>query len=39
MTYNELLQQKEWWVKCNEILSRDHYTCRDGEGVILNDTF
>jgi len=29
MTYNELLQQKEWWVKCNEILSRDHYTCKD----------
>lgn len=29
MTYNELLQQKEWWSKCNEILSRDHYTCKD----------
>ena len=29
MTYNELLQQKEWWTKCNEILSRDHYTCRN----------
>lgn len=29
MTYNELLNQKEWWGKCNEILSRDHYTCRD----------
>lgn len=29
MTYNELLQQKEWWQKCNEILSRDHYRCRD----------
>ena len=29
MTYNELLNQKEWWSKCNEILSRDHYTCRD----------
>jgi hypothetical protein len=29
MTYNELLQQKEWWSKCNEILCRDHYTCKD----------
>lgn len=29
MTYNELLQQKEWWSKCNEILQRDHYTCKD----------
>ena len=29
MTYNELLQQKEWWSKCNEILSRDHYSCND----------
>ena len=29
MTYNELLQQKEWWQKCNEILSRDHYRCKD----------
>ena len=29
MTYNELLKQKEWWSKCNEILSRDHYTCKD----------
>ena len=29
MTYNELLQQKEWWQKCNEILSRDRYKCRD----------
>ncbi len=29
MTYNELLNQKEWWQKCNEILSRDHYRCRD----------
>lgn len=29
MTYNELLNQKEWWSKCNEILSRDHYTCKD----------
>ena len=29
MTYNELLQQKEWWSKCNEILSRDYYTCKD----------
>lgn len=29
MTYNELLQQKEWLSKCNEVLSRDHYTCKD----------
>ena len=29
MTYNELLLQKEWWQKCNEILSRDQYRCRD----------
>ena len=29
MTYNELLNQKEWWQKCNEILNRDHYRCRD----------
>ena len=29
MTYNELLLQKEWWQKCNEILGRDHYRCRD----------
>ena len=29
MTYNELFLQKEWWQKCNEILSRDHYRCRD----------
>lgn len=29
MTYNELLLQKEWWQKCNEILSRDRYRCRD----------
>ena len=29
MTYNELLNQKEWWSKCNEILQRDHYTCKD----------
>ncbi len=29
MTYNELLNQKEWWSKCNEILGRDHYTCKD----------
>jgi len=28
MTYNELLQQKEWVCKCNEILNRDHYTCK-----------
>jgi hypothetical protein len=29
MTYNELLNQKEWWSKCNEILSRDHFVCKD----------
>ena len=29
MTYNELLGKKEWWLKCNEILSRDHFRCRD----------
>lgn len=29
MTYNELLNQKEWWQKCNEILNRDHYRYRD----------
>ena len=29
MTYNELLQQKEWWIKCNEILARDRYICKD----------
>ena len=29
MTYTELLQQKEWWSKCNEILQRDHFTCKD----------
>ena len=29
MTYSELLQQKEWWSKCNEILQRDHFICKD----------
>lgn len=29
MTYTELLQQKEWWSKCNEILQRDHFICKD----------
>ncbi len=29
MTYNELLSQKEWWQKCNEILSRDSFRCKD----------
>ena len=29
MTYNELLNQKEWFCKCNEILNRDNYTCKD----------
>lgn len=28
MTYNELLQQKEWFCKCNEILNCDHYICK-----------
>ena len=28
MTYIELLQQEEWSSKCNEILTRDHFTCR-----------
>lgn len=28
MTYNELLNQKEWFSKCNEILNRDHYICK-----------
>lgn len=28
MTYNELLNQKEWFCKCNEILNRDHFTCK-----------
>ena len=27
MTYNELLQQKEWWQKCNEILNRGKRVC------------
>ena len=29
MTYTELLQKKEWWTKCNEILRRDRFICRD----------
>ena len=29
MTYDELLQQKEWWQKRNEILDRDYYRCKD----------
>ena len=29
MTYDELLNQKEWWQKRNEILDRDHYRCKD----------
>lgn len=28
MTYTELLKQKEWFGKCNEILRRDKYTCK-----------
>ncbi len=28
MKYIDLLQQKEWFVKCNEILNRDHYMCK-----------
>lgn len=27
--YKELLKQKEWQIKCNEILSRDYYVCQD----------
>ena len=33
MTYTELLQQKEWWTKCNEILSRDRFICRDCRNI------
>lgn len=33
MTYTELLQQKEWWSKCNQILSRDRFTCRDCRNI------
>lgn len=29
MLYDELLNQKEWWQKRNEILNRDHYRCKD----------
>lgn len=28
MTYLELLSQKEWFIKCNDILQRDRYHCR-----------
>lgn len=29
MTYNELLSQAEWSVKCREILQRDQYHCKN----------
>ena len=29
MKYSELLNQEQWWHKCNEILNRDHYICKD----------
>lgn len=29
MTYSELLLKEEWSSRCNQILNRDHYTCRD----------
>ena len=29
MTYLELLSQKEWTRKCNEILQRDKFRCCD----------
>lgn len=29
MLYKNLLLQKEWQLKCNEILNRDHYKCQD----------
>ena len=27
--YSELLSQREWFAKCNRILNRDHFMCRD----------
>lgn len=29
MSYKDFLLEKEWKSKCNEILSRDYYTCQD----------
>lgn len=29
MTYKELLQQEEWHEKCNAVLQRDKYTCKE----------
>lgn len=29
MIYTELLQQKEWHKKCQEILNRDKFLCQD----------
>ena len=29
MTYSELLKQKEWFIKCREILQRDQYLCQN----------
>lgn len=40
MTYTELLSQKEWTEKCNHILQRDKYRCRDcGKIGFHNNTF
>ena len=40
MTYTELLAQKEWNEKCNHILQRDKYRCKDcGKIGYHNDTF
>lgn len=33
MTYPELLQQKEWHQKCQEILDRDKFRCQDCECI------
>lgn len=29
MSYADLLNEKEWLIKCNEILNRDNYKCHD----------
>lgn len=40
MTYTELLSQREWTEKCNHILQRDKYRCRDcGKIGFHNNTF
>lgn len=40
MEYKKLLQEKEWKVKCYEILQRDNYTCQDcGCLGVHNETF